>query len=88
GEEFVILLIECKKDFLFEVAERIRKTIENSVVNFDGVDIKVTISIGMLHISKEVLTSSDNLLKKVDEALYFSKQNGRNQCSIYSDNMG
>ncbi|HOV15557.1 MAG TPA: GGDEF domain-containing protein, partial [Spirochaetota bacterium] len=51
GEEFVILLIECRNEYLFEVAERIRKKIENSRIAFEKTEIKTTISIGLLHIS-------------------------------------
>lgn len=85
GEEFVILLTECKKDFLLEVAERIRKTIESYEVIYGKTTIKITISIGILHICKMTLDNPDELLKQVDKALYSSKTNGRNRCTIYEE---
>jgi len=42
----------------------------------------LTISIGIA-IFPEINSSPQNILKKADEALYLSKKNGRNQCTLY-----
>ena len=78
GEEFVILLQGTPIKTAIEVAERIRTTIETSVFEFEGKTIPVTISLG---VASRMLneTSWEQLFKRADEALYKSKQSGRNR---------
>lgn len=85
GEEFVVILTECKKDYVMDVAERIRKKIESYVIKNDDDIIKLTISIGVYHVSKYTVDKPDVLLEKVDKALYTAKEGGRNKCIFYHD---
>ena len=67
------------------VAERLRKTIEDSIIELeDEQKIKFTVSIGV--ISSEKTDSLEILLKQADEAMYLAKHNGRNRCEIYNEN--
>jgi diguanylate cyclase (GGDEF)-like protein len=78
GEEFVILLQGTAIKTALEVAERIRTTIESSSFQFEGKMIPVTISLGVAsRLPNE--SSWDILFKRADEALYKSKQSGRNR---------
>lgn len=78
GEEFVILLQGTPIKTAIEVAERIRTTIETTQFVFEGKTIPVTISLGVA--SRTVSeTSWEVLFKRADEALYKSKQSGRNR---------
>lgn len=84
GEEFSILLPFTKLEEAQMVAERLRKTIEQKVIDISKVnkesdvkEISVTISMGIYEIK-----SSDNdedLLRKADKALYEAKNTGRNK---------
>ena len=77
GEEFLILLTDCNLDQARIVAEKIRKNIETdkSVVH-KGQVICVTASFGVTQLEEEETVS--DITKRVDEALYTAKHNGRN----------
>lgn len=78
GEEFVIVLQNSSIKTAMEVAERIRATIETSSFIFEGKNIPVTISVGVA--SRLVNESTwEALFNRADEALYRSKQSGRNR---------
>ena len=77
GEEFILILANSTIDDAKIVAERIRSTVMNSVCNFDGDAIKITMSFGCSEISA-ALSIEDNV-KIVDERLYRAKQTGRNR---------
>ena len=87
GEEFSILLPFTKIEEAKMVAERLRKSIENKVINISKVnpdaevkEIKVTISLGIYEIKPD--DEDDDLLKKADKALYEAKNTGRNKVVI------
>lgn len=84
GEEFIIMLVECNKDLVFTVAERIRKKIEMLSLKNNNVSFKVTISLGTMHVSINNIELPDDMIKKVDAALYYSKEHGRNRTTDYS----
>lgn len=76
GEEFFIL-VELDAQAAFRLAEQVRIAVEKS----EGLaGIKVTISSGITeHKEGENL---EDLTKRADDALYKSKQNGRNQSTL------
>lgn len=80
GEEFGILLVNTDEAQALYFSERLRKNVEKSVVSYNGADIKYTISVGITEL-KEV-TNHETWLRQADEALYQSKQNGRNQTTV------
>jgi diguanylate cyclase (GGDEF)-like protein len=81
GDEFVILLPETEYQRAREIAERIRASISDEPVLTDAGPVQVSISMGITQISPD---SSDLglLLNKVDQALYRSKQAGRNTITV------
>ncbi len=84
GEEFAVLIPDKSIDFAEELAEKIRSEIEASVVNFNDIYIKFTISIGVSSWDS-VISYSEQTVKEVykraDDALYNSKRSGRNKVS-------
>jgi diguanylate cyclase (GGDEF)-like protein len=82
GEEFCVLLPGTKMATAMEIAERIRKKIEADVVHCDGVDLKVTISIGVAMIDPVRDKTPKAFIDRADRALYRSKQEGRNRVSM------
>ncbi|MGN0606918.1 MAG: GGDEF domain-containing protein [Oscillospiraceae bacterium] len=78
GEEFAVLL--DKSSDAENIAENIRKSVQEFTVPGDEHDINVTISIG-LSIVKESMKKIDiaKLVTDTDNCLYNAKRNGRNQ---------
>lgn len=81
GEEFAILLPETELPQAKVFAERIRAAIENYV--FAGVG-QVTVSLGVTTWLFDN-DSAEAFAKRADEALYLSKENGRNQVSVLAE---
>ncbi len=77
GEEFIFLLPNTAVDNAAELAERLRKAIEDSVCYFEDLELRVTMSFGV-HLTSAELNVEDNV-KSADEMLYKAKANGRNQ---------
>lgn len=82
GEEFAVLLPGVDLESALHVADRIRKKLAEEVfLTSDGEEIHISISVGVASLlsGKE---SADMMISKADEALYFSKQAGRNTVSF------
>ncbi len=76
GEEFIIILENTKEEEAFLIAEKFRKMVcEHKLED----KYSITVSIGVAQY--EELESKEDLIKKVDEALYRAKEKGRNQVS-------
>lgn len=84
GEEFVILLPETNLKQCFEIAERLRKLVEDHNFIYDGKKLPVTASIGTADFRPGVESGTD-LFKRADQAVYISKKNGRNQVNFYKE---
>ena len=82
GEEFVVMLSDTATDDAFQIAERIRSDIEKEVFVYNEHELHVTISIGLSTLNIKEPVSALDLVKIADQALYKSKNNGRNQVSV------
>ena len=78
GEEFIILLPETDVEGAVFVAERIRKTIEETEFTFESHTMNMTVSLGVTGADKITDEDFDVFLKYADRALYRAKANGRN----------
>lgn len=81
GEEFVLILVGTPISAAIDIAERIRKTIQDSEIVFENKKIPVNVSVGVAA-RKVDETNWDVLFDRADKALYSSKQNGRNRVTI------
>lgn len=75
GEEFVGILPNTSADGAYSVAERLRKDVETTEV--DG--LHVTISLGVATFPDIPVETAEKLIEYADEALYRSKEGGRNR---------
>ena len=82
GEEFVVLLPESSSKEAILVAEKIRKALESLTIEYEGIPIPITASLGVSTSTDEIADVTE-VLKQSDEALYQSKENGRNQVTLY-----
>jgi diguanylate cyclase (GGDEF)-like protein len=82
GEEFLVVLTNANSQQAADVAERIRKKIEEHEFVHDNHVIPVTISIGVATLHKDFAESA-NLYKAADDALYESKRNGKNRVTVF-----
>jgi diguanylate cyclase (GGDEF)-like protein len=78
GEEFVVVLPECPHQIAMNVAERLRKLVEQHTFLLDDEAIPVTISVGVASLTNPGETVTE-LLDRADEKLYEAKRAGRNQ---------
>lgn len=76
GEEFIILLPEADSSSGLKVAEKTRMLIETSKLLGD--EMPLTVSLGVSTYPKDG-ANEEELIEKADQALYYSKNNGRNQ---------
>jgi diguanylate cyclase (GGDEF)-like protein len=82
GEEFVVLVSKPGKKLVMEIAERIRATIEESRVPYKDELLGITISCGVACYNRKKDFSPYIMIERADQALYKSKQGGRNQISV------
>ncbi|QOL24500.1 diguanylate cyclase [Thalassotalea sp. LPB0316] len=82
GEEFAVLLVDTPLENALVFAERLRKKISESKVEYKGNTIQYTVSLGVAEVSEEMKTY-ESWIEAADNALYKSKENGRNQVNLY-----
>jgi diguanylate cyclase (GGDEF)-like protein len=84
GEEFAALLPATDDATASEVAERIRRAIEQTPLIHHGEQIRLTVSIGLTSGS---LTSDniETLMQRADKVMYRAKSAGRNRAFNYAD---
>lgn len=84
GEEFVVLLLKTDSMQAWQMAERIRKTIESAPLDWQGQKIDVTVSIGIAS-QPDDAAQREELIACADKALYSSKRSGRNRSTLFKD---
>jgi diguanylate cyclase (GGDEF)-like protein len=77
GDEFLLLLVNTAADNARFVAERIRQEVERTVFNVDGVELHITLSIGVA-CYPEHATTREQIVEMADKAMYDGKAKSRN----------
>tara|TARA_R110001583_G_scaffold2068_2_gene15221 strand:- start:1216 stop:4179 length:2964 start_codon:yes stop_codon:yes gene_type:complete len=83
GEEFT-LLMSANKEQAMLFCELIRTTIEKNDFSAIAQDLTLTISIGLT--DNSAVVDYNQMITDADNALYYSKNNGRNQVKLYQPN--
>lgn len=87
GEEFVVLLIDVKSsEDTLALAEKIRSTMELTVINVPAGTLKKTISIGVSEFPQDT-DGFWEAIKFADVALYRAKEEGRNRVVRFTPDM-
>lgn len=76
GEEFILVLPDTKFSNAVELAEKLRRKVENYKINLGDKTINITASFGVAGLRNG--SDSCRLLQEADEMLYKAKANGRN----------
>jgi len=82
GDEFAVLLRHCPPDASKNIAESIRKTIDNYRFAWENKQFKISVSIGLIPINESSGNITD-ILKAADSACYIAKDQGRNRVFEY-----
>lgn len=86
GEEFCIILPHTPPDGGRIAGERVRRSIEKMVVEYEGKHLKVTISIGVAQVDPEKGKRAAVIgIRSADDALYEAKEAGRNRVWVFGD---
>lgn len=83
GEEFGILLTDTSAENALVFTERLRQAIGSSEIIFEDKKINITISLGISEFNN-IIDNYEQIIAQADTALYESKNNGRNQTTIYA----
>ncbi|MDD1622102.1 MAG: diguanylate cyclase [Methylococcaceae bacterium] len=84
GEEFCVVAA-CDTDQIAQLAEILRKSVEDMQLPHPGSKISsfVTISLGAATVVPDETMEFEELLRRADQSLYLAKENGRNRVESY-----
>lgn len=80
GEEFVVTVMNVDRAGLLRIAERYRAMVAASQVKVGHAALRVTISLGATLVAGD--DTVESLVKRADELMYRSKQNGRDCVTV------
>ncbi|MEM9006474.1 MAG: EAL domain-containing protein, partial [Cyanobacteria bacterium P01_F01_bin.86] len=98
GDEFAILMEEAVKTVVLEQCDRLQTAIQTPIL-FEGYQLLVSASIGVafadhlnnrkgsFHLSGELFSEADQLLRDADLAMYESKASGKACYRVYNDEL-
>lgn len=85
GEEFAIILPDTSLPGALALGEELRAAIESKAFTIEGLRIDLTISVGLHGGVFAPRTRVDDIIARADKALYWAKENGRNQVAAFSE---
>ncbi|MGE0761984.1 MAG: GGDEF domain-containing protein [Bdellovibrionales bacterium] len=80
GEEFAVILPGCAIDAAVAKAEQTLARVQKDVFTHEGHELRFTVSMGIAQLQSG--ESADKWLKRADDALYKSKNTGRNRYTV------
>ncbi|MEA2062562.1 MAG: diguanylate cyclase [Gemmatimonadota bacterium] len=81
GTEFILLLPETGSREGLLVAERLCRGIAGHKFEIEGMEVALTVSIGM--VTASVRTEAETMLRQVDDVLHKAKKEGRNRVVVF-----
>ena len=84
GEEFAGVFYGYNKDMTLETMESLRRKVEEKPYIIDGKEYHITMSVGIAEFETHMNSVMD-AIDRADQALYASKEDGRNRCTYYND---
>jgi len=83
GEEFAVICRGSDESQAQVVGERLRKSVEGHRFVYEGTLIPVTISVGISVLPNPAVKDANDIVGFADQALYKSKNGGRNRVTVY-----
>jgi len=77
GGEEVLVLVQSGEEVALKIAERIRKTVEETEIKYENNIIRKTVTIGLMPYNKDL--DIEAMIKEADDRLYYGKNHGKNQ---------
>ncbi|MCR5178288.1 MAG: GGDEF domain-containing protein [Lachnospiraceae bacterium] len=77
GGEEILIMISSSLELGAVTAERIRRNIENNVINYEGSEIHITMTFGIAESIPGYRL--EHLIQQADDKLYYGKKHGKNQ---------
>jgi len=84
GEEFAVVMIQATHEKAMVLGERIRTSIESLILEYEGIDLHVTVSLGCAIFNPKIMDKK-TWIASADKALYMSKENGRNRLTFFKE---
>lgn len=84
GEEFAIMALKADAPEAKKIAERIRKRVQKERFQAEGVEINVTVSLGIASYPRDA-SSREELIEHADQSLYRAKESGRNRTVLFRE---
>jgi diguanylate cyclase (GGDEF)-like protein len=84
GEEFAVICRGSDINQAQVVGERLRKAVEGHRFTYEKASIPVTISVGIAVLPDPAVKDANELVALADQALYKSKNEGRNRVTVYT----
>ncbi len=81
GEEFAIVLRAISVEGTLQMAERMRRLVEQTAITFGDKQLRATVSIGVATFPLVPAKTPADLVEAADQALYRAKHAGRNRVS-------
>ncbi len=88
GEEFVLVLPGVTLEPASTIAERIRRSFQDTPIDIGETQLHLTISLGISNFPIHRVKSKEELVKMADLALYEAKRRGRNRVYVFSGSQG
>ncbi len=79
GEEFLILLPGCNDSETHNKAERLRRAISEEPIATPAANLRITMSVGGIATAEWPQDTANQILRRVDAALYRAKKEGRDR---------
>lgn len=83
GDEFIVFLPIPSIEFVYKKVKSLQKALNQEII-FDGSQMEISASIGVCMAPQDGVDFV-TLYKKADQALYISKESGRNTFTIYNE---
>ncbi len=82
GEEVFVVLPGTSSADVYNIAEKLRRIVEDSVIEHHEQQLKITISIGGLSFPEYQVNDFESMIRIADDKMYAAKNSGRNRVVV------